>query len=158
MRISSYIFVYPKKCFKLHGTLFFEASEINSNHLEADSRIFCHIFHAVKIQTAHITIISADKDVFILEIYFWNKLICLGCLCYGLTVHIRRNLFQDVILLLNPQEKTFVIFCQHYTHYVVGIRLAGWVKKIRLKSCTVGYCAKSSTAFRKSIPQCQTVN
>ena len=59
---------------------FFEVPELNSNHLEADSRIFCHIFHAVKIQAAHIIIISADTDVFILGIYFWNKLTCLGCL------------------------------------------------------------------------------
>jgi len=64
----------------LHGSLFFLSAWLNLNHLEADSRIFCHIFHAVKIQTAHITIISADTDVFILGIYFWNKLTCLGCL------------------------------------------------------------------------------
>lgn len=35
--------------------------------------MFSHIFHAVKIQ-------SVDTDVFILGIYFWNKLARLGCL------------------------------------------------------------------------------
>jgi hypothetical protein len=42
--------------------------------------VFCHIFHAIKIQSAHIIILSADTDVFILGIYFWNKLALLGCL------------------------------------------------------------------------------
>ena len=73
-------FYDPTKCFKLHGSLFLEVPELNLDHLEADSRIFCHIFHAVKIQAAHIIIISADTDVFILGIYFWDKLTRLGCL------------------------------------------------------------------------------
>lgn len=29
----------PTKCFKLQGSTFFEVSDLNSNHLEADSRI-----------------------------------------------------------------------------------------------------------------------
>lgn len=42
--------------------------------------MFCHIFHAIKIQAAHIIIISADTDVFIVGIYYWNMLKRLGCL------------------------------------------------------------------------------
>ncbi|GFR19225.1 uncharacterized protein TNCT_679571 [Trichonephila clavata] len=70
----------PTKCFKLQGSSFFEVPDLNSNHLEADSRMFGHIFHAVKIKLGHIIIISADTDVFILGIYFWSKLARLGCL------------------------------------------------------------------------------
>lgn len=70
----------PTKCFKLQGSSFFEVPDLNSNHLEADSRMFGHIFHAVKIKLGHIIIICADTDVFILGIYFWNKLARLGCL------------------------------------------------------------------------------
>ena len=69
----------PTKCFKLQNSLFFEVPDLNSNHLEADSRMFCHIFHAVKNHSAHI-ILSADTDVFILGIHFRNKLAHLGCL------------------------------------------------------------------------------
>ena len=95
MKMASYIFVEDLKiqqnvlnCMALY---FFEVPELNSNHLEADSRIFSLIFHPVKIKTAHITIISADTDVFILGIYFWNKLTCRGFLWLWLTVHIITN-------------------------------------------------------------------
>ncbi|CAH0397872.1 unnamed protein product [Chilo suppressalis] len=70
----------PTKCFKLQVSSFVEVPDLNSNHLEADLRMFCHIFHAVKIQSAHVIILSTDTDVFILGIYFWNKLACLDCL------------------------------------------------------------------------------
>lgn len=70
----------PTKCFKLQSSSFLEIPDLNSNHLEADSRMFSHMFHAVKIQSAHIIILSADTDVFILGIYFWSKLAHLGCL------------------------------------------------------------------------------
>lgn len=75
----------PTKCFKLKGSSFSEAFELNSNHLEADSRMFCHMFHAVRVQDVHIIILSADTDVFILGIHFWNSLARLGCL--GLWFH-----------------------------------------------------------------------
>ena len=42
--------------------------------------MFCHIFHAVKQHSADVIILSADTDVFILGIYFWNNLELLGCL------------------------------------------------------------------------------
>ncbi|KAG5898377.1 hypothetical protein JTB14_015808 [Gonioctena quinquepunctata] len=70
----------PTKCFNLQGSLFCEVLELQSNHLEADSRMFCHMFHSVRIQSAHIIIISADTDVFILGIYFWKYLANIGCL------------------------------------------------------------------------------
>lgn len=70
----------PTQCFTLQGSSFFEIPDLSSNHLEADSRMFCHIFHAIKIQPAHIIILSTDTDVFILGIHFWNKLARLGCL------------------------------------------------------------------------------
>ncbi|GFQ96636.1 hypothetical protein TNCT_690571 [Trichonephila clavata] len=47
----------PTKCFKLQGSSFFEVPDFNSNHLEVDSRMFGHIFHAVKIKLGHIIII-----------------------------------------------------------------------------------------------------
>ncbi|KAK9876110.1 hypothetical protein WA026_011226, partial [Henosepilachna vigintioctopunctata] len=56
------------KCFKLQGSSICEVLELQSNHLEADSRMFAHIFHAVRIQSAHIIIISADTDVFVLAV------------------------------------------------------------------------------------------
>ncbi|KAL4711050.1 hypothetical protein ACJJTC_015226 [Scirpophaga incertulas] len=68
------------KCFKLQGSSICEVLELQSNHLEADSRMFAHIFHAVRIQSAHIIIISADTDVFVLAVYFWKYLANIGCL------------------------------------------------------------------------------
>ncbi|CAG9558496.1 unnamed protein product [Danaus chrysippus] len=70
----------PTKCFKLQGSLICEILELQSNHSEADSRMFVHIFHAVRIQSAHIIIISADADVFGLAVYFWKYLENIGCL------------------------------------------------------------------------------
>lgn len=70
----------PTKCFKLQGSSFCEVLELKSNHLEADSRMFGHIFHAVRIQSAHVIILSADTDVFILAIYYWKELANIGCL------------------------------------------------------------------------------
>lgn len=47
--------------------------------------MFCHIFHAVRVQYAQVIILSADTDVFILGIYLWNQLARFGCL--GLWFH-----------------------------------------------------------------------
>ncbi|KAL4720666.1 hypothetical protein ACJJTC_019395 [Scirpophaga incertulas] len=72
----------PTKCFKLQGatSAFSEVTDLKSNHLEADCRIFCHIFQAVKqnMQT-EIIILSPDTDIFVLGIYFWHKIEKLGC-------------------------------------------------------------------------------
>lgn len=70
----------PTKCFKLQGSSICEVLELQSNHLEADSRMFVHIFHGARIQSAHIIIISADTDVFVLAVYFWKYLANIGCL------------------------------------------------------------------------------
>lgn len=42
--------------------------------------MFGHIFHAVRIQSAHVIILSVDTDVFILAIYYWKELANIGCL------------------------------------------------------------------------------
>ncbi|XP_043480323.1 uncharacterized protein LOC122510010 [Leptopilina heterotoma] len=69
----------PTKCYKLQSNSISEIFALKSNHLEADSRMFSHIFHAADTQNAHIIILSADTDVFILGIYFWQKLYIIGC-------------------------------------------------------------------------------
>ena len=137
MKIASYIFVEdfvddPTKCFKLYDSLFFEVPDLNSNHLEADSRIFCHIFDAVKIQAAHIIIISADTDVFILGIYFWNKLTHFDCLGLWFDSSDKKkfisgchlaaqSLGKNICHILPAIHSLFVIFCQHYTLQLVAI-------------------------------------
>lgn len=42
--------------------------------------MFYHIFQAVWIQSAHVIILSADTDVFILAFYYWKKLEKICCL------------------------------------------------------------------------------
>ena len=78
MKIVSYIFVenllIQQNVLNRMALYFFEVPELNSNILEADSRMFSHIFHAVNIQLLIQLIISADTDVLILGINFWNKL------------------------------------------------------------------------------------
>lgn len=70
----------PTKCYKLQGGNFTEVTNLKSNHLEADCRIFCHIFQGVKQNTeTEIIILSPDTDIFVLGIYFWHKLEKLGC-------------------------------------------------------------------------------
>jgi len=54
MKIVSYIFVenlmIQQNVLNRMALYFFEVPELNSNLLEADSRMFSHIFHAVNIQ------------------------------------------------------------------------------------------------------------
>ena len=64
---------------KIQRCTFSEVTDLKSNHSEADSRMFSHIFQAAKTQNADIIILSADTDVFVLGIYFWHKLAQTGC-------------------------------------------------------------------------------
>lgn len=70
----------PTKCFRLQGATFTEVTDLQSNHIEADSRMFCHIFHAVEHNdSAEIIILSPDTDIFVLGLYVWHKLEIKGC-------------------------------------------------------------------------------
>lgn len=59
----------PTQWFRLHGSSSPEAFELKYSYLEADYRMFSHIFYAVKIQPTHVIILSAITDVFILGVY-----------------------------------------------------------------------------------------
>lgn len=68
----------PSRCYKLRGSTFTEVLDLKSDQLEADSRMFNHVFHAAE-NTDHnpnydVIILSPDTDVFILGIYHWNEL------------------------------------------------------------------------------------
>lgn len=60
----------PKSCYEIKNETFVEIKELYSNHLEADSIIFCHLHYAIE-PSSEIIIHSVDTDVFILGVYFW---------------------------------------------------------------------------------------
>lgn len=59
----------PEKCFKLQCSSFIEVADLKY-HLEADSRMFNHIFHFAKFLNYEIVFLSPDTDVSFLGIYF----------------------------------------------------------------------------------------
>ncbi|KAL3268808.1 hypothetical protein HHI36_007904 [Cryptolaemus montrouzieri] len=103
----------PTKCFKLQASSFCEVPDLKCNHLKADSRMFSHIFHAARIQCAHIIIVSADTDVFILGIHFWSKLARLGCLGLWFDGSYKKKYMSGCHLAAQSLGEN--IFCQHYT-------------------------------------------
>ncbi|KAL7301424.1 hypothetical protein TKK_0005865 [Trichogramma kaykai] len=62
-------FPHLEKCYKLIGSTTFEIPQLESNHLEANTRIYNHVFYNVN-SNAKIIIHSADTDVFILAAEF----------------------------------------------------------------------------------------
>lgn len=69
----------PTKCFKLQDNALSEVIDLKSNHLEADCRMFSHIFHAVRGGIEDVFIKSADTDIFVIAVHFWHKLSSIGC-------------------------------------------------------------------------------
>lgn len=73
-------FTDPTQCFKFCDTKSTQVPELKSNHLEADTRLFAHTFHAMKkISNLNIVIQATDTDIFILGIHFWYSLKALSC-------------------------------------------------------------------------------
>ena len=71
-------FSNPEKCFQLVGESMIEIPELESNHLEADTRIFCNAAYNLP-SDSDIIIHSVDTDVFILGIHFWDYFKSIGC-------------------------------------------------------------------------------
>ena len=51
-----------------------EVSELNITMEEADARIVPHVMHAVTHGISRIIVLSADTDVFVLMVFYWNVL------------------------------------------------------------------------------------
>lgn len=67
-----------EKFYKLVGDTMFDVPELQSNHLEADTRIFCHAIYDFQL-ASQIIIHSVDTDIFILGVHFWHFLKSQGC-------------------------------------------------------------------------------
>jgi len=51
-----------------------EVSELNITMEEADVQIVPHVMHAVTHEISRIIVLSADTDVFVLMVFYWNIL------------------------------------------------------------------------------------
>lgn len=67
-----------QKCYKICNKSMFEVPDLQSNHLEADTRILSHAFYSVD-RNVDVIIHSVDTDIFILCIHFWEIFKFKGC-------------------------------------------------------------------------------
>ncbi|KAJ8672324.1 hypothetical protein QAD02_003583 [Eretmocerus hayati] len=65
------------KCYKIEGDRIFDVIDLQSNHLEADTRLSAHAFFDLK-PNSDIVIHSVDTDVFVLAIHFWPRFKAMG--------------------------------------------------------------------------------
>lgn len=72
-------------CFRIQGSVASKILEPQSNHTDADTRMFVHAFNAVK-PGSQIMIHSSDTDVFVFAIHFWPKLKNYNCSGLGMKV------------------------------------------------------------------------